>query len=857
MRLPFELDPQIIHHIIYSQAGSIGKAIIELIMNAEDSGSTRATLTISQHGFSIADDGAGFTSEENVRRYFGRFGTPHTDGDATFGRFRLGRGQVMAHASTIWRSNHWQMAVDTREMGYSYDLSGLEEPVQGCSIEGAWYEPLDAVELLSAVQEVRDLVRYTSMQVELNGKVITRNPAAETWDLQDELAYYRVKAEGSVAIYNQGVLVRHDAAHIWGVGGLIVTKKAIGLNVSRTEILRKTCSAWKHIASKFKRLADKFQAENDHRRKTEARRERFAKALLAGDPDIWRIFHDEEVITMLPGARHVSAHRFLHHFGRQGKTVAIVEHASQVGRAESIAYATSDVVFVHPKTLDRFGCGSAGEFKEMLDRVFENMFEMAQPAQWRVDHCAGGREAVIQQTCQHPRYADFDLIERKFASRMEVIPDKAIADINTRGAWIALRWCLHNYANVAHGGNLRRSGRASLDRNGKRMDILLGRSNTADAWTDGESYIAFNIKLVQTLRTDGLKAISRIFTVMDHELAHEGDSIGAAHDEVFYERFHAISQEMAWYRQLYMDTWLRKYTRSMEYRGKGSGRFDREAALISRAGKGRRKDGLPPLVDAQDDPARAEATPEVPEATYALINASLVAAGHCPPPPNWAELLREAEVEFSRRQEQDAAARIAEEEEDCRRQAKRAETLAKIRAQLVEKYGAEAATLEDSDVDYYFANVTPGVEWDGAWAEIKYYRLCGRIYRRIKIDPESYLETVSILNLLKDKPEEEWPALWEANKEKFFDDWAAENSEPPADEGEPEDAELLVRFMEVCGRDPESGKELQQWAWADFPKLEPGETMWQLQRNANAAGFWSVSEYLGWRAECGQNETRV
>ena len=28
MRLPFELDPQIIHHIIYSQAGSIGKAII-------------------------------------------------------------------------------------------------------------------------------------------------------------------------------------------------------------------------------------------------------------------------------------------------------------------------------------------------------------------------------------------------------------------------------------------------------------------------------------------------------------------------------------------------------------------------------------------------------------------------------------------------------------------------------------------------------------------------------------------------------------------------------------------------------------------------------------------------------------
>ena len=38
MRYPFELDPQIIHHIIYSQAGSVGKAIIELIMNSVDAG---------------------------------------------------------------------------------------------------------------------------------------------------------------------------------------------------------------------------------------------------------------------------------------------------------------------------------------------------------------------------------------------------------------------------------------------------------------------------------------------------------------------------------------------------------------------------------------------------------------------------------------------------------------------------------------------------------------------------------------------------------------------------------------------------------------------------------------------------
>lgn len=44
MLLPFELDPQIIQHIIYSQAGSIGKAILELLMNSVD-----AEIILNRH----------------------------------------------------------------------------------------------------------------------------------------------------------------------------------------------------------------------------------------------------------------------------------------------------------------------------------------------------------------------------------------------------------------------------------------------------------------------------------------------------------------------------------------------------------------------------------------------------------------------------------------------------------------------------------------------------------------------------------------------------------------------------------------------------------------------------------------
>lgn len=156
MRLPFELDPQIIHHIIYSQVGSIGKAIIELIMNSVDAGAGAVIIDISPEGFSCRDDGQGFASRDDVIRYFGRFGTPHQEGDATYGRFRLGRGQIMAHARTIWRSREWQMTVDTREM-------------------------------------------------ELNGTIISRRPENGKWDAEDDFAWYRLRDEGAVSIYNQCV----------------------------------------------------------------------------------------------------------------------------------------------------------------------------------------------------------------------------------------------------------------------------------------------------------------------------------------------------------------------------------------------------------------------------------------------------------------------------------------------------------------------------------------------------------------------------------------------------------------------------------------------------------------------------
>lgn len=606
MLLNFELDPQIIHHIIYSQAGSIGKAIIELIMNSVDADSSYVELSISREGFTCIDDGNGFVSREDVIRYFGRFGTPHEEGDATYGRFRLGRGQIMAHASTVWKSNYWQMTVDTQKSGYNYDLEELSEKFEGCHINGNWYDTLSDEEYMSTIQEIRDLVRYTPIKVVLNGSLISKDPQKEIWDFEDDFAYYRVKEDRPVSIYNLGVLVRHDAAHIWGIGGIIVSKKALGLNVSRTEILRKTCTVWKPIEKQFKKLAEEALSKLGEHRKTEARREKYAKALLSCDPDSGKIFQDEEVITILPGKKHITMYEFLRkvHYSHKDK-FTIVEEGYNIPKGEAIA-AQGIAMVVHPQTLDRFNCYNIYEFQECLERIIKYILELKNSNNNSIDKKF---YYINDEILKVPELLKFQILSDAFIEHTQIISEKLL-DKETRRAWIALKWCLQQYAGACMGERRYNDGR--LHYRAKRMHILLGNSNSADAWTDGDSYIAFNIEIVKRLRTNALKTVSKIFSLCEHEVSHEGDSIKEGHDEAFFQRYHNITIEMAEDKQRYVHMWLMKYTTSLELEGKpASGNAWRERFLLERVGNGRKKKDLNKVID--DVPSSVINSPEVEE----------------------------------------------------------------------------------------------------------------------------------------------------------------------------------------------------------------------------------------------------
>lgn len=788
MRLPFELDPQIIHHIIYSQAGSIGKAIIELIMNSVDAESKTVLLTITKTGFSCIDDGNGFASRKDVLRYFGRFGTPHKEGDATYGRFRLGRGQIMAHASTVWVSGDWKMTVDTREMGYNYDLETLLANSPGCAITGTWYEPLSDTEYLSTLQEIRDLVRYTPVTVELNKSVITRDPRIENWDHEDEYAYYRAKENGPVSIYNLGVLVRNDSSHTWGAGGIIVSKKAISLNVSRTEILRKTCATWKPIEKQFTKLADVVAARLGDHRKTEERRSKSARALLADSEGILNIYEKEEVITILPGKRHITFSHFLRMANLNHKSrYAAIENSFDVPKGEAIAKAGIAMI-IHPHTLQRFGCYNPEDFRETIERIIENI----KLASSENSHTWG------VSWLHAPKSLEFAVLKDAFKEQTEIVSEKTL-DKETRRAWVALRWCVQQYAGLCAGGEVFKDGKLAW-RSEHRFSILLGESNAAEAWTDGASYIAFNKDIVKKLKTEPLTTAARILTLTVHEVAHQGDSIDCGHDEAFYARYHDISVKTAADKQRYLHMFLMKYTYSMEGEGKrGGAKAWEERFLVDRAGSGRQKRGLPRVIeDFSAHPVVTTPTPPEDADLIRKINFNLYASGLRQPPNEWDRVFdaaREASISAVDARREDSRRRAAEQTElEAEREAdKEAEYEAgyRLRPEKIEEYRkryvdvlkVDASMIDDSDVEFLFAHSSDDSDDSirGAWDY-----LCDPHQGHYVDHEEEFNEEVN----------EPFIHLDEENK----------------------------------------------------PLVREGETPWLLQRNAAAAGFRSVNCYLKWRS---------
>ncbi|TXI03109.1 MAG: ATP-binding protein, partial [Rhizobium sp.] len=245
----FELHPSIIYQLIYSQSGSASKALGELLTNALDARATQCALTLDCSGFKISDDGNGFNGRDQIDRFFKTFGTPHEEGDGSIvGHFRMGRGQIMAWATTHWCSNEFEMLVDVKNRGTDFDLvTHPVSKVKGCAISGTWYEPLSIREVDSTTRELQQMFKYFALPVTLNGKRITTDVATAKWDVVTDEAYIRFTQSGGVQVSNLGMFVKNYPASRFGVNAVVISRVPLQLCMARNEVLEATCKVWAGI----------------------------------------------------------------------------------------------------------------------------------------------------------------------------------------------------------------------------------------------------------------------------------------------------------------------------------------------------------------------------------------------------------------------------------------------------------------------------------------------------------------------------------------------------------------------------------------------------------------------------------
>jgi hypothetical protein len=340
------MDPNLLVSVIKSQAGTLSKALLEGVMNSIDAGATRVDLTLSQTGFEIADNGKGFRTEADIRNWFGRFGTPHQDGDAMFGRFRMGRGQMMAYAATCWRSGAFRMSVDIEARGLTYELEVLDAPVKGCIISGRLYRELSEYKLTDTLTELRKFVAFAPRPVYVNGELYGA-PASrlKTWTFEDEDAFYRVVHEATeLQVYNQGVFVEDMGTWRIGMGGIVVSKKRLEVNFARNSVMEDQCVTWRRIAAKLERivlvkLAGAHKLD-DSERKFLARR----LPMLRGQPGVdWL---QAKVLTD-PSGKHLPL--------KDLSTFSRFVYASEASPLACSAHGSSGTFVVTDTLLARFG----------------------------------------------------------------------------------------------------------------------------------------------------------------------------------------------------------------------------------------------------------------------------------------------------------------------------------------------------------------------------------------------------------------------------------------------------------------------------------------------------------------------
>lgn len=493
----FAIDPALLYSVIESQAGTLEKALLEGVMNSVDAGSSRVQVTLDKERFNLRDNGRGFRSRDEILKWFETFGTPHKEGDAVYGRFRMGRGQLMAFAATHWQSGAFEMHVDIRKAGLGYQLGALSPKLKGCSVTGELYQPLSEERLHETEAAFRRLVAYVPVPVELNGQVVSARPEKAKWTYEDEHCWLRLDPDArELLVYNQGVLVKGMAGWRFGSGGVVVSKQPLKVNFARNDILEYECPNWSRIRDAIEkgvvvRLSTRKQLSDDQRAF-------LARKVVSARQDLGELGATAKIFTDVQG-KHIALSDVL-----AARTVAFeCPSRPQLSRA---LHDSGRALVLSRKSLDRIGANSMAEFFDRLVRLpqvagrsLSTLDIEALPS-----HLSGPKDREVAR----------DTLRKREAA--------AMAALEAANEALAL-WLVQKRA---------------CDR---KRELRVGVRSGAIAWTDGSEYIYAHRKELRHLER-GLDGAFYWVSTLVHEYCHDtDDSESHDHGEVFYAKYHELS----------------------------------------------------------------------------------------------------------------------------------------------------------------------------------------------------------------------------------------------------------------------------------------------------------------------------
>lgn len=537
----FRMHPELLWSVIRSQAGTISKAFLELVMNSIDAGASKVTLVFDRNTFSVLDDGKGFTSRREIEDWFETFGTPHQAGDATYGKFRMGRGQIFSFAKNAWISNTFRMDVDIKARGLEYDLHENQPVSNGCSVSGVFYDEISPSESILLMQEIQRMCKYAPVPVFCNGKMISVDMTNEKWTHEDDDAWFKLSASKNfLEVYNRGVMVRSYSAGQYGCGGIIISKKQLEVNFSRNDILISQCQVWKRVSAVARAYATSCGKKSVV--KNEAWREMMCAKLVSedftGEADVIEFLETAQILTDISG-KHYSIFGLLTFIERNACKI-VMEAGGSVEAMENKLQAGKLAVVIAGKTLDRFNQVSCS-FAEIMDVAIK---------------CAGGQACyytpkllrikaavctVSDLMSKHGITNDVCIVDNSSLSK----PEQAMLSVITTSTE-RLMWTLH------------RSG--GLVRSERKIRII--ESDVVESDTNCE-IIFLNRKL---LTLDGYSPFGhfcKIASMLLHEYLHDKDDRSGIHEHnaEFYQFYERCSAEFV---GLFIERAIHLYSKAIE-----------------------------------------------------------------------------------------------------------------------------------------------------------------------------------------------------------------------------------------------------------------------------------------------------